>query len=46
VNYLKKAIHIAEGFDSKRHSFSVWDPSPLWLEGNELDGLLDAAGQV
>jgi trimethylamine:corrinoid methyltransferase-like protein len=37
---------IAEDFDRKQRHFSVWVPSPLKLEGNELDELLDSGAQV
>jgi trimethylamine:corrinoid methyltransferase-like protein len=37
---------IAEDFDRKRRHFSVWVPSPLKLQGNELDELLDSGAQV
>lgn len=37
---------IAEDFDRRRRHFSVWVPSPLKLEGNELDELLDSGAQV
>ena len=35
-----------EDFDPKQRHFSVWVPSPLKLEGNELDDLLDSGVQV
>ena len=35
-----------EDFDPKQRHFSVWVPSPLKLEGNELDDLLDSGAQV
>jgi trimethylamine:corrinoid methyltransferase-like protein len=37
---------IAEDFDRRRRHYSVWNPSPLKLEGNELDELLDSDAQV
>jgi trimethylamine:corrinoid methyltransferase-like protein len=37
---------IAEDFDRKRRHFSVWVPSPLKLEGNDLDELLDSGAEV
>jgi len=37
---------IAEDFDHDRRHFSVWVPSPLKLEGNELDELLDSGDRV
>jgi trimethylamine--corrinoid protein Co-methyltransferase len=44
--FLSEMREIAEGFDPKRRDFSVWVPSPLRLEGNELDDLLDSGAQV
>jgi trimethylamine:corrinoid methyltransferase-like protein len=35
-----------EDFDPMQRRFSVWVPSPLKLEGNELDDLLDSGAQV
>lgn len=37
---------IAEDFDRRQRHFSVWVPSPLKLEGNELDELLDSDAEV
>lgn len=35
-----------EDFDPEQRDFSVWVPSPLKLEGNELDDLLDSGAEV
>ncbi len=44
--YMFGMREIAEDFDRKQRHFSVWVPSPLKLEGNELDELLDSGAQV
>lgn len=47
AKFLFEIREVAEdGFDSGRRDFSVWVPSPLRLEGNELDEMLDSGAQV
>jgi len=46
ASFMFEIREIAEDFDRRRRSFSVWVPSPLRLEGNELDELLDSGAQV
>jgi trimethylamine:corrinoid methyltransferase-like protein len=46
AQFLFEMREVAEDFDRRRRHFSVWVPSPLKLEGNELDDLLDSGAQV
>ena len=47
ARYLLEIREIAEDdFDLRRRSFSVWVPSPLKLEGNELDELMDSDVEI
>ena len=46
ARFLFEIREIAEDFDPGRRDFSVWVPSPLKLEGQELDELLDSGAKV
>jgi trimethylamine:corrinoid methyltransferase-like protein len=47
ARFLLEMRNIAEEhFNPDQRDFSVWVPSPLKLEGNELDNMLDADAQV
>jgi trimethylamine:corrinoid methyltransferase-like protein len=46
ARYLFEMREIGGDFDRKRRQFSVWAPSPLKLEGYELDEMLDSGAQV